>query len=110
MITVELSKAEALLYMEMIKRNTNDLLEQLANELDIAVTGEEMSQAVKENYVTNLENENKALRTMMNAEVSDQPEAKPAKKKGRAAKPKAPWGYKKDGTPKKRPGRAPGAF
>ena len=34
----------------------------------------------------------------------------PAKKKGRPAKPKAPWGYKKDGTPKKRPGRAPGAF
>ena len=32
----------------------------------------------------------------------------PAKKKGRPAKPKAPWGYKKDGTPKKRPGRAPG--
>ena len=28
-----------------------------------------------------------------------------AKKK--AAKAKAPWGYKKDGTPKKRPGRAP---
>ncbi len=110
MITVELSKAEALLYMEMIKRNTNDLLEQLANELDIAVTGEEMNQAAKENYVANLENENKALRTMMNAEVSDQPEAKPAKKKGRPAKPKAPWGYKKDGTPKKRPGRAPGAF
>ncbi len=108
MITVELSKAEALLYMEMIKRNTNDLLEQLANELDIAVTGEEMNQAAKENYVANLENENKALRTMMNAEVSDQPEAKPAKKKGRPAKPKAPWGYKKDGTPKKRPGRAPG--
>lgn len=26
------------------------------------------------------------------------------------AKPKAPWGYKKDGTPKKRPGRAPGDF
>jgi len=110
MITVELSKAEALLYMEMIKRNTNDLLEQLSDELDIAVTGEEMSQAAKENYVANLEKENQALRTMLNAEVSDQPEAKPAKKKGRPAKPKAPWGYKKDGTPKKRPGRAPGAF
>ena len=33
---------------------------------------------------------------------------KVAKKKGRPAK--APWGYKKDGTPKKRPGRAAGAF
>ena len=34
----------------------------------------------------------------------------PAKKKSRPAKAKAPWGYKKDGTPKKRPGRAPGDF
>lgn len=33
---------------------------------------------------------------------------KAAKKK--SAKAKAPWGYKKDGTPKKRPGRAVGAF
>ena len=40
-------------------------------------------------------------------EVTKQTKA-PAKKKGRPAKPKAPWGYKKDGTPKKRPGRAPG--
>jgi hypothetical protein len=110
MITVELSKAEALLYMEMIKRNTNDLLEQLSDELDIAVTGEEMSQAVKENYVTNLENENKALRAQIDAKnlASDPAALKPRKKMGRPAKPKAPWGYKKDGTPKKRPGRAPG--
>ena len=28
----------------------------------------------------------------------------PAKKRSRPAKAKAPWGYKKDGTPKKRPG------
>lgn len=30
--------------------------------------------------------------------------------KKKPAKAKAPWGYKKDGTPKKRPGPAPGAF
>jgi hypothetical protein len=29
-----------------------------------------------------------------------------AKKTGRQRKAAAPWGYKKDGTPKKRPGRA----
>ena len=108
MITIELSKAEALLYMEMIKRNGNELIEQIGEQLDEQVTHEEMAMAVKDNYVANLENENKSLRTMMNAEVSDQPEAKPAKKKGRPAKPKAPWGYKKDGTPKKRPGRQAG--
>lgn len=32
-----------------------------------------------------------------------------AKKRGRPAKVDAPWGLKKDGTPKKRPGRAPKA-
>lgn len=30
--------------------------------------------------------------------------------KKKSAKAKAPWGYKKDGTPKKRPGRAPSDF
>ena len=30
--------------------------------------------------------------------------------KKKPAKAKAPWGYKKDGTPKKRPGRAPSDF
>ena len=32
---------------------------------------------------------------------------KPAKKRGRPRKVDAPWGLKKDGTPKKRPGRQP---
>jgi DNA-binding protein H-NS len=108
MITVNLSKGEALLYIEMIKRNNQELLSQIGDKLEDSVTQQEMMQAASQNYVANLENENRALRTMMNAEVSDQPEVKPAKKKGRPAKPKAPWGYKKDGTPKKRPGRAPG--
>jgi DNA-binding protein H-NS len=110
MITVDISKGEALLYMEMIRRNSQKLLAQIGDKLEQSVTEQEMMQAARHNYIANLENENKALRTMMNAEVSDQPEVKPAKKKGRTAKPKAPWGYKKDGTPKKRPGRAPGAF
>lgn len=108
MITVNLSKGEALLYIEMIKRNNQELLSQIGDKLEDSVTQQEMMQAASQNYVANLENENRALRTMLNAEASDQPEAKPAKKKGRPAKPKAPWGYKKDGTPKKRPGRAPG--
>lgn len=110
MITVNLSKGEALLYIEMIKRSNEELLAQISEKLEESVTQQEMVQAARQNYIANLESENKALRTMLNAEVSDQPEAKPAKKKGRTAKPKAPWGYKKDGTPKKRPGRAPGAF
>jgi len=110
MITVNLSKGEALLYIEMIKRSNEELLSQISEKLDESVTQQEMVQAARHNYIANLENEVKALRTMMNAEVSNQPKVKPANKKGRPAKPKAPWGYKKDGTPKKRPGRAPGAF
>lgn len=108
MITVNLSKGEALLYIEMIKRNNEELLAQISEKLEESVAEQEMMQAASHYYVANLESENKALRNMMNAEVSDQPEAKPAKKKVRPAKPKAPWGYKKDGTPKKRPGRQAG--
>jgi hypothetical protein len=55
---------------------------------------------MKSNYVTNLENLVKDL-TEENAAM--QKAAVP--KKVFARKPKAQWGYKKDGTPKARPGR-----
>lgn len=110
MITVNLSKGEALLYIEMIKRNNQELLSQIGEKLEDSVTQQEMMQAASQNYVANLENENQALRAQIDAKnlASDPAGLKPRKKMGRPAKPKAPWGYKKDGTPKKRPGRAPG--
>jgi hypothetical protein len=109
MINVELTKAEALLYMEMIRHNTNELLEQIAQGLDEEVTRGEMEVAAQENYMTNLKNEANKVATL-EAEIKRWQELKVNQligRKPRAKKPDAPWGYKKDGTPKQRPGRAP---
>lgn len=107
MITLELSKAEALLYMEILKRNTREMIDQIAENMDSVVTKEEMEQAARSNYVINLENEVKNLRAQIDAKnlasESNKIYGKPAKKKV-AKKVEAPWGYKKDGTPKKKPG------
>lgn len=115
MITLELSKAEALLYMEMLKRNTREMLDQIGENMDEAVAKEEMTIAARSNYVTNLENEVKNLRAQLDAKniaaesnkLYGKPKAKPAKKQPLIKSP-APWGYKKDGTPKKKPGGRPG--
>jgi hypothetical protein len=105
MITVNLSKGEALLYMEMIKRNSQELLAQISEKLEESVTQQEMMQAASQNYITNLEGEVQILRAQIDAKnlASDPAGLKPRKKMVKL-KPKAPWGYKKDGTPKKRPG------
>ena len=111
MIDLELTKAEALLYMEIIRRNTSELLEQIAQGLDEEVTRGEMEVAAQENYMANLKNEaNKVAK--LEAEIKWLQEIKVEQmtgRKPRTQKPSAPWGYKKDGTPKQRPGRAPGA-
>lgn len=107
MITLDLTKAEALLYMEMLKRNTREMLDQIAENMDEQVAREEMNIAAKQNYVTNLENEVKALRAKVDAATVAANPA-PLKTKAKALKPVAPWGYKKDGTPKKKPGGRPG--
>lgn len=118
MINVELTKAEALLYMELIRHNTDELLEQIAEGLDEEVTRAEMEIAAQENYMANLKNEAKKASYLedevkqLRARIDAQHlAAKPNTFKTRAKrlKPAAPWGYKKDGTPKQRPGRAPGA-
>jgi len=109
MINVELTKAEALLYMELIRHNTDELLEQIAEGLDEEVTRAEMEVAAQENYMTNLKNEAKKVADL-EAELAGWREFQVAQllgRKPRAKKVAAPWGYKKDGTPKQRPGRAP---
>ena len=110
MINLELTKAEALLYMEMIRHNTDELLEQIAQGLDEEVTRGEMEAAAQENYMTNLKNEaNKVAK--LEAEIKRWQELKVNQligRKPRAKKPDAPWGLKKDGTPKMKPGTRAG--
>jgi hypothetical protein len=99
MIKLQLTKAEALLAYELFKQNNEELLEQISQGLDEQMTREEMEKAARKNYVTNLENEVKSLRTKLDA-----------KNMASASNvvQEAPWGLKKDGTPKKRPGRPVG--
>lgn len=113
MINIELTKAEALLYMELIKQHTGELLAQIAEELGQAVTQSEMEMAAQENYKTNLESEAKKV-AGLEAEIQSlraQIDAKNLaansntfKARTKRIMPFAPWGLKKDGTPKKKPG------
>lgn len=115
MIELELTKAEALLYMEMIKRNTREMLEQIAEKMDEEVTQEEMRIAARENYIANLEKEAHKV-SDMEAEIhqlrakidATNLASKTNTFKPRAKKIDAPWGLKKDGTPKKKPGSKAG--
>ena len=118
-IDLKMSPAEIAFAVESIREYANNLMTRLS-ETGLAIVekqefekqrGAQEEKAGKE-YVNHLESlvhamqeENKKLASAAVAK----PKAAP-KKRGRPAKAKAPWGYKKDGTPKKRPGRKVGDF
>jgi hypothetical protein len=117
MIELELTKAEALLAYELFKQNNEDLLEQISQGLDEQMTHENMQREAQKNRMLNLENkaneveellvEIHQLRAQLDAHNLASKSNK-IKTPAKRLKPVAPWGYKKDGTPKKRPGRAVG--
>jgi len=88
MIELELTKGEAILVLELIKNGTDELISQLTDALDEENTSEKMEKAAGENYVVNLEREVERLTKLL---------ATPTEA--------APYGHKKDGTPKKALGR-----
>lgn len=93
MIELELKKGQAIFLMEAIKQHARQITDQLADYLEDEITSFEMEQTVADNYVANLESEVERL-TKLLAEQQAPIERVPA-----------PYGYKKDGTPKKRIGR-----
>jgi len=93
MIELELTKGEAILVLELIKHGTDELIAQLTDALDEENTSEKMEKAAGENYVVNLEREVERLTKLL------------AEQQAPIEKVPAPYGYKKDGTPKKIPGR-----
>ena len=113
MIKLELTKAEALLYMELIRHSTDELLEQISQGLDEEITLSEMEVASQDNYRINVEKEAEKV-PGLEAEIK-QLRAKIdsmnlSSKLNKIKFPeivldRAPYGYKKDGTPKKRAGR-----
>ena len=109
MIELEMTRAEALLAFELFKENTDALLEQIMNAVEEENTQQEMRSVARKNYVLNLEsevekleNEVSALKALIDSQnlASDSKGFKPREKKV-----DAPYGLKKDGTPKARPGR-----
>ena len=92
MIELELTKGEAILFLELIKHGTDELIDQLTDKLDDEITAFEMEQTAAENYVVNLQAEVDRLTKLLAEKETPKQEV-------------APWGYKKDGTPKKMPGR-----
>lgn len=114
MIELELTKAEALLAFELIKENADNLLEQIINAVDEEATAETMKLEARKNYRINIENEAqkvpaleariKELVALIDSHTLAAKSNTIKTRKTRALKPDAPWGYKKDGTPKKKPG------
>jgi len=113
MINLELTKAEALLAYELFKQNNEALLEQIMQNVDEKMTREHMQHEARKNYQTNVENEAKkvagleaeiqALKAQLDAK-NLAAKSNTFKPRAKRLKPVAPWGYKKDGTPKKKPG------
>jgi len=90
MIELELNKGQAIFLMEAVKQHARQITDQLADYLEDEITSFEMEQTAAENYVANLEGEVERLTKLLKAPKERVP---------------APYGYKKDGTPKKLPGR-----
>lgn len=108
MINVAITRAEALLIIELVNKSTQDLINTLLISVEEASDKEQVAKAAKQNYVVNLENEVKTLKSLLDAK-SLMPEMGQLKtippKKMVLVRRKARWGLKKDGTPKAKPGR-----
>jgi hypothetical protein len=90
MIELELNKGQAIFLMEAVKHHARQITDQIADHLEDEITAFELEQTVADNYVANLESEVERLTKLLEAPKERVP---------------APYGYKKDGTPKKRIGR-----
>ena len=113
-IDLKLSPAEIAFAIDSIRNQAASLIDKLTeagSSLMDQMEADDQPPAVEQDkYVQNLESLVREL-TQENASLANKKVApKVAKKRGRPAKEKAPWGYKKDGTPKKRPGRPVGDF
>jgi hypothetical protein len=113
MIELELTRAEAMLVYELLKENYENSLEIIMRAIDEEVTEESMKLNARENYRINIENEAKKVPDLeaeikqLRAKIdSDNLTSKLNKIKFPEINLDfAPYGYKKDGTPKKRAGR-----
>lgn len=100
MVNILLSRAEALLIVELVNKARDSLTQALIIGVEEENAKDEVARAAKNNYVTNLEVEVKRLEQQVEALKDSNEVAKAVKKLQQA-----PYGMKKDGTPKAKPGR-----
>jgi len=93
MIELELNKGQAIFLMEAVKQHARQITDQIADHLEDEITAFELEQTAAENYVANLESEVERLTKLL------------AQQQAPIERVPAPYGYKQDGTPKKRAGR-----
>lgn len=107
---MRLLKVDAAYMIESLRLRTESIVNLINAEVGRIAAEEAASAQVKVDqakYVSNLESLVKEL-TQENAALAEAANTHPIptpKKRARKAKVEAPWGYKKDGTPKQRPGR-----
>lgn len=117
---MKILKVDAAYMIESLRLRTESLINIINSEVDRVAEEEaaarQQAQDVRVNhaqYVSNLESLVKEL-TQENASLAEKVGVKEVvksmKKRGTNPKVKAPWGLKKDGTPKQRPGRKTGDF
>lgn len=92
MIDVKLTRAEALLIIELVQKSAKEISEALLIAVEDENDKEQLAKAAKQNYTANLEAEVKRLTELVN-------------KPKVFELPKGEWGLKKDGTPRAKPGR-----
>lgn len=89
MINILLSRAEALLIVELLNKSHDSLIQSLIISVEDENDKDQVARAAKENYVANLEMEVKRLEAQLKA----------------PSVTASSYGLKKDGTPKAKPGR-----
>lgn len=99
MIDVKLTRAEALLIVELVQKSARELSESLIIAVEDENDKEQVAKAAKQNYVKNLEEENRRLEREITGLLTPVTITKVSESSI------APHGYKKDGTPKAKPGR-----
>jgi len=107
---MRLLKIDALYMIEALRLRTESLVNIINSEIENVAQEEARAKQVQVDqatYTKNLESLVKEL-TQENAALAEAANTHPIplpKKRARKEKVEAPWGYKKDGTPKQRPGR-----
>ena len=99
--TIDILKADLSYVIEAIRMRGYAIAEQVASQ----ALRQDHAEVIEKQVQEDPEPWNISVTTNGEMVAEKKPAAKPAKKRGRPSKKAAPFGLKKDGTPKAKPGR-----